>query len=147
MKVILQKDVKDLGKVGDLVNVSKGYARNFLFPRLLASEATERRVNELSHLKNIAEAKKKKAVGERKALLDKLSKVNVAFTRTAGEKDKLFGSITTSDVSTALEKLGFSVDRRDIVIEDQIKVLGQHKAKVKLGEGLDAELTITVDRA
>ena len=147
MKVILQKDVKDLGKVGDLVNVSKGYARNFLFPRLLAAEATERRVDELTHLKKIAEAKKKKAVGERKALLEKISKVNVSFSRAAGESDKLFGSITTMEISGALEKLGFSIDRRDIVLEDQIKVLGQHKAKVKLGEGLDAELTITVDRA
>lgn len=147
MKVILQKDVKDLGKIGDLVNVSKGYARNFLFPRLLASEATERRINELSHLKKIAEAKKKKAVGEKKALLEKLSKTNISFSRAAGEKDKLFGSITNMEISTELEKLGFSIDRRDIVLEEQIKVLGQHKAKIKLGEGLEADLTITVDRA
>ncbi len=147
MKVILQKDVKDLGKVGDLVNVSKGYFRNFLSPRLLATEATERRVTELTHLKKVAEAKKKKAVLERKGILDTLAKVNVMFSRQAGEKDKLFGSITSMDISNALEKLGHSVDRRDITLEEPIRVLGQHKAKVKLGEGLEAELTVTVDRA
>ncbi len=147
MKVILQKDVKDLGKVGDLVSVSKGYARNFLFPRTMAIEATERRVNELNHLKKVAEVKKKKVVSERKETIQKLSQVNVQFKRAAGEKDKLFGSITTTDIANELEKIGYPIDRRDIVIEEAIKVLGQHKAKVKLGEGLEADLTITVDRA
>lgn len=145
MKVVLKKDVKDLGKVGDLVNVSNGYARNFLFPRMLAEEATEKRVKETRHIQQMIEAKKKKAVAERKAVADKLSGVTVKFEATAGESDKLFGSITNIDISNELEKQGFSIDRRDIEIEP-IKMLGQHKAVIKMGEGLDAEIAVQVDR-
>ena len=147
MKVLLQKDVKDVGKVGDLVTVKKGFARNFLFPRNLASEATDRRVKEFEHLKKLIEIKKKKAQGARKELISKLEGVVVKFNKPAGDTDKLFGSVTNVDISDELEKLGFSVDRRDILLEEPIKILGQHKAQVKLGEGLEAELTITVDRA
>lgn len=147
MKVILQEDVKNLGKVGDLVNVSNGYARNFLFPRKLASEATERRVNELEHLKKVASAKQKKAVQARKEVLAKLSNQTVSFkASTAENSDKIFGSITSSDISKELEKKGFSVDRKDIHLEESIRILGQHKAIVKFGEGLEAELKISVER-
>lgn len=147
MKVILQKDVKDVGKVGELVNVSEGFARNFLFPRKLASEATEKRVKEWEHLKRVADAKKKKAVAERQALLSKINGSAVKFKMAAAESDKIFGSVTTTDVSKELEKMGFSVDRRDIHFEEQIKVLGTHKAFVRLGEGLEATIQIAVERA
>lgn len=147
MKVILQKDVKDVGKVGDLVNVSEGFARNFLFPRKLASEATEKRVKEYEHLKRVAETKKKKVVAERQDLLNKINGSAVKFKMSAGETDKIFGSVTTTDISKELEKLGFSIDRRDIHLDDQIKVLGNHKATVKLGEGLEATIQIAVERA
>ena len=146
MKVILQKDVKNLGKVGDLVNVAVGYARNFLFPRKLANEATEKRVHEFEHLKKVAEIKKKKAVSERAEVVKKLSGVNLVFKTEAGETDKLFGSITNVDISNELEKHGYSIDRRDIHIEEAIKMLGQHKATVKLGDGLEADLKISVER-
>lgn len=146
MKVILQKDVKNLGKVGELVNVKDGYARNFLFPRQLASEATEKRVREFEHLKKVAEIKKKKAVAERSELVKKLSGVALNFKVTAGDTDKLFGSITNIDISNELEKQGFSVDRRDIHL-DAIKMLGQHQAIVRLGDGIEAKLTISVERA
>ena len=146
MKVILSKDVKDLGKAGDLVSVKNGYARNFLFPRKLAMEATETKVKEFKHLQKVAEAKRKAAVSERQALVEKLTGLNLKFIGQAGETDKLFGSITNMDISDQLEKEGYSVDKKDIVLEDQIKMLGQHKALVKLGEGLEAELTITVER-
>lgn len=145
MKVILTKDVKDLGKVGDLVNVSTGYARNFLFPRLLAEEATENRVKAMDHLQKMIEAKKKKAMEERKAVVEKVNGTAVKFMQTAGDNDKLFGSITNIDVSNELEKQGFSIDRRDIEMEP-IKMLGQHKAVVKMGDGLEAEITVQVDR-
>ena len=147
MKVILQKDVKNLGKVGDLVNVKNGYARNFLFPRQLAQEATEKRVKEFGHLKAVAEVKKKKAVAERQELIKKIQGANIVIKATAGETDKLFGAVTNHDISTELEARGFSIDRRDIHLEEPIRILGQHKAIVKLGDGLEAELTVAVERA
>ena len=146
MKVILQKDVKNLGKVGDLVNVSSGYARNYLFPRRMATEATEKRVAEFNHLKKVAEVKKKKAVAERQALIAKMSGVSIVIKASAGETDKLFGAVTNNDISNELERQGFSVDRRDIHLEEPIKMLGQHKANIRLGEGAEAELTISVER-
>lgn len=146
MKVILQKDVKNLGKVGDLVNVSTGFARNYLFPRLLAAEATEKRVKEFGHLKMVAESKKKKAMAERQEVIKKMSGVSLVFKMPAGETDKLFGSVTTNDISNELEKHGYSIDRRDIHVDEAIKVLGSHKATIKLGEGLEAEIAISVER-
>lgn len=147
MKVILQKDVKNLGKVGDLVSVSTGFARNFLFPRRMATEATEKRVNEFNHLKKVAEIKKKKVVAERQELVNKLKGVNLVIKGSAGETDKLFGSITNHDISNELEKQGFSIDRRDIHLEEPIRMLGQHKATVKLGEGIETEIAVSVERA
>ena len=147
MKVILQKDVKDLGKVGELVTVSEGFARNFLFPRKLASEATEKRVKEYEHLKRVAETKKKKALAERQEVLNKINGATVKFKLAAGENDKLFGTVTTTDISKELEKQGFSIDRRDIHVEEPIKILGQHKAIVRYSEGMEAKIQIAVERA
>lgn len=148
MKVILQRDVKDVGKVGELVTVSQGFARNFLFPRKLAVEATEKRIKEWEHLKRMAEAKKKKAMAERQEVVNKINGATVTFKMSAGaDSDKLFGSVTTADISRELEKQGFSVDRRDIHIEEAIKVLGQHKAVIRYGEGLEAQIQINVERA
>lgn len=147
MKVILQKDVKEVGKVGELVNVSEGFARNFLFPRKLATEATEKRVKEYEHLKRVAETKKKKAMAERQELLNKVNGATVKFKLAAGDNDKLFGTVTTTDISKELDKLGFSVDRRDIHVEEPIKVLGQHKAVVRYAEGMEAKIQISVERA
>ena len=146
MKVILQKDVKNVGKVGDVVSVAQGYARNFLFPRKLATPADENKVRMWAHLKAVSEAKKKKALAERKALLEKLAGVTLTFKMAAGEKEKIFGSVTAHDVSQELETKGFSVDRRDIHFES-IKMLGQHKITVNFGEGLSADLTVVVEKA
>ena len=147
MKVILQKDVKDLGKVGDLVNVAQGYARNFLFPRRLAEQATEKNIKQLQHQQKVAEIRKKKAVSERKDLIEKLNGVTLTFKLQAGEEDKLFGSVTTLDISKELESQGFSIDKRDVEIPEAIKVVGQHKANVNLGANLVAELIISVEKA
>lgn len=147
MKVILQKDVKDLGKVGQVLNVASGYARNFLFPRKLAVEASESKVKEWQHLQRVAEVKKKLAVNDRKALIEKMDGLTFTFAMAAGETDKLFGSVTEYDISAKLSEKGFEVDRRDISLENPIKILGQHKASVTLGEGLVANLTVSVERA
>lgn len=147
MKVILQKDVKEVGKIGELVNVSQGFARNFLFPRKLAVEATEKKVKEWEHLKRVAEVQKKKAIAERQELLKKITGVTVKFKLAAGENDKLFGTVTTTDISKELEKFGFSVDRKDIHLDEHIKHLGQHKAQIRMGEGLEATISIAVERS
>lgn len=146
MKVILQKDVKDLGKVGDMVTVSLGFARNLLFPRQLALEATEKRVNEFNHLKRLAESKKKKALVERQEFLNKIKGTTVTFKMNAGESDKLFGTVTTLDISKALDKLGFSVDKKDIQLAEPIKLLGTHKATIKYADGLEAVIQVAVEK-
>lgn len=146
MKVILQNDVKDLGKVGEVVRVKAGFARNFLFPQKLALEATEKKVKEWTHLQKVAEHKKKKAMAAKAEIIQKMNGTTISFKMPAGETDKLFGSVTNVDISRELEKVGFSVDRRDIHLEEPIKMLGQHKAVVRMGEGLETQITISVER-
>lgn len=146
MKVILKKDVKDLGRTGDMVSVSNGYARNFLFPRSLAAEATEAKMKEFEHWQRVASSRKKKARDEKAQVIEQIKKVTVVFKMTAGEKDKLFGSVTTKDIADELNKKGFSVEKKDVVIEEAIKVLGQHQAKISFGDGLDATIAVSVER-
>lgn len=146
MKVILKEDIKNVGKTGEMISVSDGFARNYLFPRKLAVIATERRMKELEHLQASAAARKKKALSKRKEVLSKLSNITLTFKMTAGDTDKLFGSITNQDISNELEKQGYQVDKRDIQLSEHIKVLGQHKANIFFGEGLQSEIKISVER-
>ncbi|MBX7230686.1 MAG: 50S ribosomal protein L9 [Bdellovibrionales bacterium] len=146
MKVILQKDVKNVGKLGDLVNVKDGFARNFLFPRKLAQVATEKRMKEWQHLQKVAEVRKKKMALERRTIVEKMNGQVIKFIKEAGASDKLFGSVTTLDISNELEKLGFSVDKRDIHLEEPIKTLGQFSAVVKLGEKIEATISVAVEK-
>ena len=146
MKVILQKDVKDLGKVGDVVNVAQGFARNFLFPRKLAEFASEKKVKQWQHLQKVAEIKQKKAVSDRKDLVEKLNGISLTFKMQAGENEKLFGSVTTLDISRELENQNYLVDKKDIHLPEAIKVIGQHKAIVDLGDALKAELIVSVEK-
>jgi large subunit ribosomal protein L9 len=147
MKVILQKDVKDLGKVGDLVSVSEGFARNFLFPRKLALEATEKRVKEFEHLNRVAEAKKIKANSDRQLVLNKISGVTLNFKMAAGDSDRLFGTVTTTDISKALEKQGFSVDRRDILLMSQSKFWDSTRQLLSILRVFRLSIAIAVERA
>lgn len=146
MKVILKQDVRDVGKIGELVNVASGFARNFLFPRKLAAEATEKRVKEFEHWKRVSDSRQKNAMAARKETLDKIAGLQLVFRLNAGEEDKLFGSVTNKDISDELEAKGHVVDKRDITLPEPIKILGQHKAIIKMGEGLEQEIVITVER-
>ena len=145
MQVLLQKDVKDLGKVGDIVNVKDGFARNFLFPQRLAVKSSEKNAKEYAHLKKVAEIKSKKAVGERKELADKVNGQTVSFEMTAGDTDKLFGSVSSVDVSKKLGAMGFSIDKKDISM-DIIKMLGQHKAAINFGDDITAEIVVSIEK-
>lgn len=146
MKVILKKEVRDLGRTGDLVNVKEGYARNFLFPRNLAVAATDGSVKEFEHWQRVTASRKAAEKKEKAQLLDTVKKVTVTFKMSAGEKDKLFGSVTTKDIADELAKKGYQIDKKDIAIPEPIKVLGQHKAMIKFAEDLQAEIAVSVER-
>ncbi len=147
MKVVLKKEVRDLGRTGDLVNVKEGYARNFLFPRNLAVIATEGNVKELEHWQRVTASRKAAEKKEKAQVLDAIKKATVTFKMSAGENDKLFGSVTNKDIADALAKQGHQVDRKDITIAEPIKVLGQHKATIKFAEDLQAEIVVSVERS
>ena len=144
MRVILQKDVKDLGKVGEVVNVAQGFARNRLFPQKLAIEATEKRMKEWTHLQKVAEIKKKKARSVREILLEKVDGITLVFKVQASDAGVLFGSVTPHDISRELEKQGHSIDKKDIEVIP-IKMLGEFQALIKMDE-LQAEVAISVER-
>ena len=147
MKVILTSDVRNLGKLGDVVNVKSGYARNYLLPKGVARVATERRMKELNHLLNVAKAKKAQIFATRKELLDKVTDVKLTLkARCSHESDKLFGSITNIDISNALYEKGFEVDKRDIILKSNIKTLGNHSVKINMGENLTGEIIVVVEK-
>ena len=146
MKMVLQKDVKNLGKAGDSVQVKAGYARNYLLPKKLAMVLDERSLKEWKHKKVILEAKKRKAALERKSLLERLASVHLVFEKESRSEGRIFGSITPADISKALdEKHGFSVDKRDILIPS-LKTLGEHSVQISLDSNLKTELKVTVKR-
>ena len=145
MKVILLQDVKGQGKKGELVNVSDGYARNFLFPKKLAKEAD---AAAMTDLKNKEEAKKYKEECEKaaaKELAQKLSSLTVTVTAQAGADGRLYGSVTSKDVAEALQKqFGITVDKRKIEMPDSIKGFGSYALTVKVYTGIQGKLTLVV---
>lgn len=144
MKVILLKDVKNLGKKGDVVNASDGYARNFLFPRSLAKEATENSMYELNQKKESERRKKLAEIQEAQKLAEKLKNKEVKITVKAGENGKLFGSITSKDVADALNlQYKLSVDRKKVVI-DTIRQLGAYDAEIKLYPEVSTKIKVMV---
>lgn len=145
MKVILIQDVKTQGKKGAVVEVAEGYARNFLFPRNLAKEATPVNMKELEH-KNTLEAKKKQQIlDEAKALAKKISTVTVIISTKAGEAGRLFGSVTSKDIVEVLEsKHKIVVDKRKVELKEPIKTLGVYQAIVKLHPDVQGEFKIQV---
>jgi large subunit ribosomal protein L9 len=146
MKVILKEDVPSLGKRGDTIKVSDGYARNFLIPKGLALEATGKNINVLEHAKKVIAQQSEKERKKAESLLQQFSGVTVTIPCKVGEMDKLFGSVTGKDIEKALMEKGLEVDKRQVVIEDPIKSLGEHRVKIKLHPGIVADITVNVTR-
>lgn len=133
MKVILTKDVKSQGKKGDLINVSDGYANNFLLPKGLAVPATKQAVNELEGKKGAEQYHKNVEEQKAKNIANRLSEIKVSLSAKAGKEGKLFGSITSKDIAEALEKqFNIKVDKRKIDLPDGIKTCGIREVKVTL---------------
>jgi len=144
MKVILKHDVENVGRKGDTVNVSPGYGRNYLIPRKLALEVTS------SNLKMIEierQALKKKVESERQSFQDlirRLNEVTLTFSRKAGEKDMIFGSVTAADIKESLDRLGFEVEKKKIGLDEPIRRLGNYTVPVKVFQDDKATLRIEV---
>jgi large subunit ribosomal protein L9 len=144
MKIILKQDVENVGRKGDLVNVSAGYGRNYLIPKKMAIEVTP------SNLKMIEierQALKKKVEKERvsyRDLIQRLSEATVIFTRKAGEKDMIFGSVSAADIKDALDQQGFEIEKKKIGLDEPIKRLGNYTIPVRVFHDDKAELRVEV---
>ncbi len=145
MKVILNKDVKGTGKAGEVVDVSEGYARNFLFRRNLAEKATEGKIKEFKHIKK--NERQKKAENREDALekKEKIESIEVNIAKTAGDNGQLFGSVTKKDIVKQLKKEHkITINKKDMVLENNIKDLGTTIIKVKLYKNISADLKVNV---
>jgi large subunit ribosomal protein L9 len=144
MEVILKEDIATLGKIGEVVRVRDGYARNYLLPRGLVLEANKRNLKTFEHQKKIVADQKQKITRHAQAVGDQLAGVSLVIPMKVGEEGKLFGSVTTLQIEKALKAKGLNVDRRKIHLEAPIKIAGNHEVAIRLSADLTVPLKISV---
>lgn len=144
MQIILTQDVEHLGKAGELVSVRPGYGRNYLVPRGLAVSATVRNKNRLDHEKALIEKRVEKERANANELATKINAITLQLELLTGDEDKVFGSVTSRELSERLKKAGVDVDHRTIQLEAPIKALGKYETSVRLAAGVVATLKFWV---
>ena len=144
MEVILREDVEKLGTRGQVVKVASGYARNFLLPKRLAVAATESNKKIVEQERQAHLRQEAKVVADAGELAKMMGNVSVTIAQKAGENDQLFGSVTSKDIAEALEKQGYTIDRRKIALEEPIKTLGEFKVPLRLHREVTVEITVHV---
>lgn len=147
MKVILLEQVEKLGGPGDQVEVADGYARNFLIPKRKAVAATTAHVKSLDHLLRQNKGRKDRFRQAAESMAARIAEASCVIKRQAGEHEKLFGSVTNQDIAAALGARGLDVDRRKILLQEPIKVLGSYTIPIRLHPEVVAELRLTVERS
>jgi len=146
MEVILKEDVSKLGSRGDVVKVAEGYGRNFLLPRKLAIEATVGNKKVIEQMRSAALRRSAKEKAQAEELAKQFDGLSVSFQRRSGEHDQLFGSVTSGDLAEALEKKGFSLDRRKIQLHEPLKSVGEFTVPVKLHKDVTAHLKVVIEK-
>ena len=146
MKVILQKDILNLGDAGDVKTVAAGYARNYLLPQKLVIPFNESSKKAMDHQTHLIKVKKDKRRKESEKIADAFSNIEIKIIAKVGEEDKLFGSVTTTDIAKKLKEAGYDIDKRRIHLDDHIKTLGEHKVTIKLEEGLSSTIKVVVEK-
>ena len=146
MQIILQEDVEKLGTRGEVVEVTEGYARNFLLPRKLALEASAGNMKRLEKMRATFAKKEASEKGDAHNARGTTRGVSLEFSRKAGENDQLFGSVTSADISDALAAKGFTMDKRKITLAESIKVVGEYEIPVKLHREVTASVKLTVKK-
>ena len=145
MKVILLQDIKNVGKKDEIINANDGYARNFLFPKNLAIEATKDNLLKLQAKKDSKVHKKNLEIEEFKKLAEKISKLVLEIRVKAGENGKIFGGVTSKEISEELNnQYKIQVDKKKIVLKETIKNIGRFTVDIKFGDGINAKLTLNV---
>ena len=147
MRVILKKEVPNLGDAGDIVKVKPGYGRNYLIPRGLAIPANEGNTKQLEHQQRLADAIKKKQLEAATGMAQTLANTSITIRREAGEDDKLFGSVTNRDIVEALAEEGVELDRKAVQLEDHIRSLGLFQVPVRLHREVEATVKVYVMKA
>ncbi len=145
MKLILLQDVKGLGKANDVVDVNDGYGRNFLLKKKLAKESSAANLNEVKLQKGAQAEHERRALEAAKELSEKLGGKTFTLKMKSGEGGKLYGAVTTSDVSAELKKNGFDIDKKQVVIKTAIKSVGTFSARIKLHPKVSCEVNIEVE--
>ncbi len=146
MDVILEQDVEKLGTRGQVVVVADGYARNYLFPRKLAVPATPANRKRLEQLRSVMVRQEAKEKSDAELLAKQLTGLSLTLVRKAGETDQLFGSVTAMDVAEALATKGFQVDKRKIILDDPIKVLGEFDIPLRLHREVSVNINLHLKR-
>ena len=146
IQVILQDDVVNVGKSGELVKVRPGYARNYLLPRALAVPATTAQINRVNHDKVVAMAKSEKLKKEARALAEKIGALTITMARSVGEDDKLFGSVTAKEIENAVKAKGIEIDRKKMHLPEALKTLGTFEIPVRLMTDVTATLKVEVTK-
>lgn len=144
MKVILTQDMDSLGLAGEIVEVARGYARNYLIPKKIALEATEDNIKRTETQRKSIEIKRIKLKEEATKVKERLADVVVTIAQKAGEENKLYGSVTSMDIADALEKQGISIDRKKIILDKPIKSLGEFAVPLKLHHQVTASIKVAV---
>ena len=144
MKIILKEDIKKLGKMGQIVDVADGYARNYLVPKGIAVEASTKNIRSLEHEKKIIQEKARKHKDSAQDLASRISAMTLTIKAKAGEEEKLFGSVTTMDIAEALLTRGVEIEKKKIVLEEPIKRLGSYSVQIKLHPDVSVPLNIQV---
>ena len=145
MKVILKEDIPNLGDLGDVVTVKDGYGRNYLIPKKLAVQATPNALKEHQELMRQASRKLARRKDELAQLAAELEKVEIVVEAKVGEEDRIFGTVTPTQVGIQLSKQGFDIDRRRIEITEEIKMLGVYSAVVRLSSEISASVKVRVE--
>jgi large subunit ribosomal protein L9 len=146
MEVILREEIENLGRRGDVVKVTPGYARNYLLPKRLAVAATDSNRKIVEQEKQAYLRRESKETGDASDLGKIMANVELTIAQKAGENDQLFGSVTAQDIAAALERAGYTIDRRKVNLEEPIKSLGDYKVTVKLHREVSVELPVHVIR-
>ena len=144
MELILKKTVESLGEEGEIVKVKSGYARNYLIPKKIAVLANKANLNLLEQEKATIEARKKKQRQESEALSKKISGTIINVKHRVGEEDKLFGSVTAADISEKLAEMNIQVDKKNVLLAEPIKTLGEIIVPIKVGYQMTSEITVQV---